>query len=74
VRERRPKVRAIDGSVPSRFGRVEVFTAATIELNRFLVRYVGKAYGEEGLLGAEHARAAAEVGSFVLFQLLVLGG
>ena len=72
MRERRSKVCPINGSVPGRFGGVEVFTATTVELDGFLVRYVSEADRKEGLLGAEHAWAAAKIGSFVLFQLLDL--
>ena len=67
--ECRPEVCPVDAAVSRGLGRVDVLAAATVELDGLFVRDVGEADGEEGLGGAEHARAFAEVGAFVFFEL-----
>ena len=69
MREGRAEVCAIDRAVARGFGRVDVFAAATVELDGFLVRDVGQAHGEERLALAEHARASSEISLLVLVKL-----
>ena len=51
------------------FRGVDVFTAAAVELDRFLVWDVCKSDREKRLRLAEHARTSAEVSPFVFFEL-----
>ena len=69
MREGRAEVCAIDRAVARGLGRVDVFAAAAIELDRFLVRDVRQAHGEERLSLAEHARASSEISLLVLVKL-----
>lgn len=47
VVERGPKVRAVDGGMPRRFGVVHVLAARAVQLHRLLIRYIGLAHGEQ---------------------------
>jgi hypothetical protein len=70
VRKSRAEVSAVYGAMPRGFGRVEVFTAPAVELDRLLVGDVGESDGKEGLERAEDARATTKVRSFVFFELV----
>lgn len=63
------EVSTVDGAVSGGFGGVEVFAASAVEFDRLFVGHVEEADGEEGLLLAEDAGAAAKVGSLVFFEL-----
>lgn len=67
--ERCAKVGAVDGAVAVGFGGVDVFTSGTVEFDGFDVGCVAETDGEEGLLVAVDARAAAEIGTAVFFEL-----
>lgn len=67
------EIGAVDGPVSCGLWRIEIFASAAIELDRFLVGDVGETYRQERLLGAENARTATKIGSFVFLQLLLWG-
>ena len=69
IRERSTEVGAIDVGVPGGFGVVEVFAFGAVEFDGLDVWIIGHAGGEEGGGGAEDARAFAEIGFFVFFEL-----
>lgn len=69
VVERGAEVGAVDGGVARGLGVVEVFAFGAVELYAFLVRDVGEAHGEEGVVLAHYAGAFAEVAFFVFFEL-----
>lgn len=65
------EVRSVDGSVTGGFRRVDVFAAAAIEFDGFLVGNVCEADGEERLGLAENTGTSAKVCSFVFLHLEV---
>lgn len=67
--KRRSEIRSVDRSVAGRFGRVEVFTSGTVELDSFLVREVGESEREESLTVAEDSGASAKITFLVLVNL-----
>jgi len=64
-----PKECTIHAAMPARFGRVDVFTPPTVELDRFFVRSVSEPNRQERLTMAKNAGAASEVGLLELFEL-----
>lgn len=69
MRERRAKVCAVDAAVAVRFRRVDVLAPWTVELDGFLVGYVGKTDGEQWLGVAVDSGTTAEVGFAVFLEL-----
>ena len=69
MRERRSKVRPVDGSVAVRFGGIDVFAARTVKFDGPDVGCVAQADGEKGLLVAVDARATAKVCAAVFLEL-----
>lgn len=69
MRKSCPEISTINGAVARGFGRVKVFTTSAVELDRLFVRDVSKSDRQEGLEGAEDARATTKVRSFIFFEL-----
>lgn len=55
--------------MPTRFGRVEIFTSWTVKLDGLFIGKVGETAREKRLLIAENSWAATKVGLFVFFKL-----
>lgn len=49
MRERGTKVRSVDRTMSSRFGRVNILASTAVEFDGLLVGDVGETDGEEGL-------------------------
>lgn len=63
-------VGTVDRGVAGRFGVVDVLAAAAEQLHRLGVRDVGQGNGQQWVVVAQNARAAAEITLLELFQLL----
>lgn len=63
------EVGPVNRTVAGGFGRINVFTTTAVEFDRFFIRYVCEADGEERLGLAEDAGAATKVGTLVFVEL-----